>query len=360
MIKRNLISLVAAGTLVAGSAWLGAQTEVPAPTEELLPAPAPADPGVDDKTKAAADDALKNFKAPSAEPVTVEPAAPVAVPAMEAEPVAVETPVEPVAPVTPAVDSDPIIPSPPSASEIEAAKAQAKAMGVSEENIEKAEEAVGDAATKLSETSASEVEDAMKALEALGQQAKKALEEAEVVGEGPETTGTARDVAVEPGDDGSLMPDNLGLDQISPDAAERANQVVRELGADPAALARIDAKRQEFVSKIMAESDRKKAKLTFRRAFTAASNSPDAIALKASAEQAATDAEKRDLMRQYYSVVFSSVNKRAPGIQKYTEARQAEYMQRIDSQLPPTEAISLAPIEGEPGVVTTEKPGTDT
>lgn len=341
MKKHHLISLVAAGSLAAGSAWLGAQTEVTPPVEEVTPAPAPATEDVDDKTKATAEDALKNFKTGDTTPA---PAAATPAPAP-----------------TPAAEVDPIIPSAPiptpSSAQVEAAKEKAREAGVSEENIQKAGEAAGEAVEAIGNASANEVEAAMEALEELGQQAKRALEEADVVADGTGTPseGTAREVATEPGSENSLMPDNLSLDALPSDAAERANQLVQEMGVDPAELAKADAKRQEFVSKIMAESDAKKAKLTFRRAFTAATNSPDAIALKAAAEAAKTDEEKRELLRQYYAMVFKDVNKRAPGIKEYSADREKEYIRVIDKQVPPTEAISLAPIE--PAAA---KPSTDT
>lgn len=358
MNKRHLISIAAVGALAASSAWLGAQTEVPAPTEELAPAPAPAADSVDSKTKSAADDALKNFKSPT--PEAAPAPAPAPAPVAESTTVTTETTTTTTtAAPAPAMEADPIIPAPPTATEVDAAKAKAKELGVSDEALEKAEGALSKAANEVKDADPSDVDAAMKALEALGQQAKKALEEADVVGDG--TGGTARSVATEPGEDNSLMPDSLNLDSLPPDAASRASQVVEELGSDAAALAKVDAKRQEFVSKIMAESDSKKQKLTFRKAFTAATNSPDAVALKASAEQAATDPEKRDLLRQYYAVVFADVNKRAPGIKAYTAEREKEYQKEIDAQLPPTEAISLAPVE--PVVTPIDqpvKPGTDT
>jgi hypothetical protein len=348
MNKRHLISMLAVGAIASASPWLSAQTEVPSPTEEVTPAPVPA--AEDAKTKAAADDALKNFKnpTPAVEPAPAETSAPAAAP---------EAPVA----VTP--ESDPIIPAPPSPPQLDSAKEKAREMGVSDENIEKAEGALSKAAEKIKSADSNDVEDAMKALEALGAQAKKALEETEVTPDTPGAEGTARSVATEPGEDNSLMPDNLNLDSISPDAAARASQVVEELGADPDALAKIDAKRSEIVGRIMAESDKKKANLTFRKAFTAATNSPDAIALKASAEAAKTDPEKRDLLRQYYGVVFNDVRKRAPGIKKFADAREKEYLAQINGQVPPTEAVSLAPVDpaaAAPAEDEAAKPGTDT
>lgn len=329
MKTRKFATILAVGAFAAatGSPSLIAQTEVPPPLDNVAPAPAATTETVDDSTKSAADSALKNFRAPEADPAPAPAPTPEA---QEREP----------APV-PAAE-DPIIPSAPTQAEIEAAKIQAAQMGVSQETIGRAEEAVQDATEKVQGMSEAEVEDAMKALEALGAQAKKALEEAQVVPDDA-VEGTAQDVAVSaaPEEGMSLMPESLPS-EIPADAAARASEVVRELGSDPAALAALDAKRNEIVGRIMAESDAKKAKLTFRRAFTAATSSPEAMSLKEASNMAATDAEKREILRQYYAVVFADVRKRAPGIKTFADEREEEYLRTIDRQSPPDEAISLS------------------
>lgn len=356
--KKSRILLSVAASLLAGSAWLGAQTEVPPPAEGTPAAPGADAATVDDRTKTTADDALKNFRGPAATTTTTTEETVVTTStatATEAAPAAAKTTAVAPAPatteaVTPA--NDPIIPSDETVNAaLNQAKVTAAAAGVSQENIEKAAEVAEDVVEKAKDMSASDVDEAMKALEALGNQARKSLEEAEVTGD-TAAAGEAQGVAeTEAGEAGvALMPDTLP-EGIPADAAERASAVVRELGADPAALEAVDAQRGELVARVIAESEAKKDKLKFRRAFTRATNSAEAQALWDASEAAPTFDERREILRQYYKLVFDQVRKVEPELKKYANEREAFYVRQINAQEPLTTAISVTamPPVGEPG-----------
>ena len=105
---------------------------------------------------------------------------------------------------------------------------------------------------------------------------------------------------------------------------------------------------QKLYSKLNTELEKKKIKIEYRQAKTRALQNPQVAALWKSSQSAKTDSEKREILSQYYTLLFKEIRRINPALANYVNQLEAGYLDQLRRlQQPPPPA----PVPGPPAPV---------